>query len=89
MKTWRPAPSDRVRAASTFRDLRGTMRIEAASLAKRCGETMHVLVTVAGGEDVTVALRNEGQLTRPLSCRRGDGVVIAWRPEDCQVLEDD
>jgi len=53
------------------------------------GETMHVLVAVAGGEVVTVALRNEGQLTRPLSCRRGDDVVVAWRPEDCQVLEVD
>jgi ABC-type Fe3+/spermidine/putrescine transport system ATPase subunit len=53
------------------------------------GETMHVLVAVAGAGDVTVALRNEGQLTRPLSCRRGDAVVVAWRPEDCQVLEDE
>jgi spermidine/putrescine transport system ATP-binding protein len=53
------------------------------------GETMHVLVTVAGGGDVAVALRNEGQLTRPLSCRRGDDVVVAWRPEDCRLLEDD
>ncbi|MEP6573746.1 MAG: ABC transporter ATP-binding protein [Gemmatimonadota bacterium] len=52
------------------------------------GETLHVIVTVDGGNDVTVALRNEGQLIKPLSWKRGDAAAVAWRPEDCQLLED-
>jgi ABC-type Fe3+/spermidine/putrescine transport system ATPase subunit len=51
------------------------------------GETMHVIVTVPGSGDVTVALRNEGQLIKPLAWKRGDPVAVAWLPEDCQVLE--
>jgi spermidine/putrescine ABC transporter ATP-binding subunit len=51
------------------------------------GETMHVVVTMADGRLVRVALRNEGQLLNPLRWRRGDAVLVAWRPEDCQVLE--
>jgi spermidine/putrescine transport system ATP-binding protein len=53
------------------------------------GETLHVLVGLPGGGRATVALRNEGQLTRPLSWKAGDPVVVAWKPEDCQVLEED
>jgi putative spermidine/putrescine transport system ATP-binding protein len=52
------------------------------------GETMHVIVTVPDGEDVTVALRNEGQLIKPLPWKRGDQAAVAWRPEDCQILEE-
>jgi spermidine/putrescine ABC transporter ATP-binding subunit len=52
------------------------------------GETMHVLVEVAPGESLTVALRNEGQLIKPLPWKAGDRVAVAWLPEDCQVLED-
>ena len=52
------------------------------------GETMHVIVTVPGCEDVTVAVRNEGQLIKPLPWRRGDQAAVAWRPEDCQILEE-
>ena len=51
------------------------------------GETMHVVVTLSDGRLVRVALRNEGQLLNPLRWRRGDTVLVAWRPEDCQVLE--
>ncbi len=51
------------------------------------GETMHVVVTLSDGRVVRVALRNEGQLLNPLRWRRGDAVQVAWRPEDCQVLE--
>jgi spermidine/putrescine transport system ATP-binding protein len=51
------------------------------------GETMHVLVTLAGGADVTVAVRNEGQLIKPLPWKRGDAAMVAWLPEDCQILE--
>ena len=53
------------------------------------GETMHVVVTLASGAVVRVALRNEGQLLKPLPWRRGDAALVAWRPEDCQVLEAD
>jgi spermidine/putrescine transport system ATP-binding protein len=51
------------------------------------GETMHLIVTVPGTGDVTVAVRNEGQLIKPLAWKRGDPAAVAWLPEDCQVLE--
>jgi len=51
------------------------------------GETMHVVVALDSGAVVRVALRNEGQLLNPLPWRRGDSALVAWRPEDCQVLE--
>jgi spermidine/putrescine transport system ATP-binding protein len=53
------------------------------------GETMHVMVAIPGSDDVTVALRNEGQLINPLPWKRGEDAAVAWRPEDCQVLEDE
>ena len=53
------------------------------------GETMHVIVTVPGSGDVTVALRNEGQLIKPLLWKRGDAAAVAWLPEDCQILEEE
>jgi len=52
------------------------------------GETMHVMVTLRDGNEVTVALRNEGQLIKPLPWKRGDRAAVAWLPEDCQILED-
>jgi spermidine/putrescine ABC transporter ATP-binding subunit len=51
------------------------------------GEAMHVIVTVPGAGDVTVAVRNEGQLIKPLTWKRGDTAAVTWRPEDCQILE--
>jgi spermidine/putrescine transport system ATP-binding protein len=53
------------------------------------GETMHVIVTVPGAGDVTVALRSEGQLIKPLQWKRGDAAAVAWLPEDCQILEEE
>jgi spermidine/putrescine ABC transporter ATP-binding subunit len=53
------------------------------------GETMHVIVTVPDAGDVTVAVRNEGQLIKPLQWKRGDPAAVAWLPEDCQVLEEE
>ncbi|HWN18631.1 MAG TPA: ABC transporter ATP-binding protein [Gemmatimonadales bacterium] len=53
------------------------------------GETMHVIVAVPGAGDVTVALRNEGQLIKPLAWKRGEAAAVAWLPEDCQILEED
>ena len=53
------------------------------------GETMHVLVRVPHAGTVTVAVRNEGQLIKPLPWKRGDQAAVAWLPEDCQILEDD
>jgi spermidine/putrescine transport system ATP-binding protein len=52
------------------------------------GETMHVRVALEDGTQLAVALRNEGQLTRPLPWKRGDAAAVAWRPEDCQILEE-
>jgi ABC-type Fe3+/spermidine/putrescine transport system ATPase subunit len=51
------------------------------------GETMHVIVTVPGSGDVTVAVRNEGQLIKPLPWKKGEAAAVAWLPEDCQILE--
>jgi spermidine/putrescine ABC transporter ATP-binding subunit len=53
------------------------------------GETMHVIVTIPSVGDVTVALRNEGQLIKPLGWKRGDTAAVAWLPEDCQILEEE
>jgi len=52
------------------------------------GETVHVIVRLADGSDARIALRNEGQLIKPVPWRAGDDVSVGWRPEDCQVLED-
>ena len=52
------------------------------------GETMHVVLAVPEIGDITVAVRNEGQLMKPLSWKRGESAAAAWLPEDCQVLED-
>jgi ABC-type Fe3+/spermidine/putrescine transport system ATPase subunit len=51
------------------------------------GETIHVRVALADGRAMIIALRNEGQLIKPLSWSRGDACVAGWLPEDCQVLE--
>ena len=51
------------------------------------GEMIRVLVTIAGGARLGVALRNRGQLARPLTWARGDPVQIGWLPEDGQVME--
>lgn len=53
------------------------------------GETIHVLVDIAGDASLAVALRNEGQLIKPVPWRSGDPVAVAWLPEDCQLLEDE
>ena len=53
------------------------------------GETMHVLVRVPHMGTVTVAVRNEGQLIKPLPWKRGDAAAVAWLPEDCQILEEE
>jgi spermidine/putrescine transport system ATP-binding protein len=53
------------------------------------GETMHVIVTVPSSGDVTVAVRNEGQLIKPLAWKKGDAAAVAWLPEDCQIMEED
>jgi spermidine/putrescine transport system ATP-binding protein len=51
------------------------------------GETMHVQVALGDGTPMRVAVRNEGQLIKPLQWRRGDACLVTWLPEDCQVLE--
>jgi spermidine/putrescine transport system ATP-binding protein len=52
------------------------------------GETLRVLVRI-GEKTISVAVQNQGQLTRPLSFKAGQAVAVAWKAEDCQVLEDD
>jgi spermidine/putrescine ABC transporter ATP-binding subunit len=52
------------------------------------GETVHVLVRLDDGSEVAVAVRNEGQLIKPVPWKRGDAAAVAWRPEDCQILEE-
>jgi len=52
------------------------------------GEMMRVRVALADRTSLVVALRNEGQLTRPLRWQRGDQVAVGWRPEDSQLLEE-
>ena len=52
------------------------------------GETVHVIVRLGDGADARVALRNEGQLIKPVPWRPGDAVAVGWLPEDCQVLEE-
>jgi ABC-type Fe3+/spermidine/putrescine transport system ATPase subunit len=52
------------------------------------GETMHVLVRVPHVGTLTVAVRNEGQLIKPLPWKRGDQAAVGWLPEDCQILEE-
>jgi spermidine/putrescine transport system ATP-binding protein len=52
------------------------------------GEIMHVLVRVPHAGTVTVAVRNEGQLIKPLPWKPGDQAAVAWLPEDCQILEE-
>ena len=78
MDVWRPGevPAGENALAGTIRDV------------IYLGETMHVVVSVAGREDVTVAVRNEGQLIKPLPWRRGEEAAVAWLPEDCQILEE-
>jgi ABC-type Fe3+/spermidine/putrescine transport system ATPase subunit len=53
------------------------------------GEIVRVLVATSGGGSLTVALRNGGQLARPLGWARVDAVLVAWRPDDCRILERD
>ena len=51
------------------------------------GQSVHVIVSIPAAGEVTVALRNEGQLTKPLRWKRGDPAVVGWSPEDCRILE--
>jgi ABC-type Fe3+/spermidine/putrescine transport system ATPase subunit len=53
------------------------------------GETIHVLVRLDGADTIKVALRNEGQRDNPIEWQRGRRVTVAWRAEDCQILEAD
>jgi spermidine/putrescine ABC transporter ATP-binding subunit len=50
------------------------------------GEMMRVRVGLADRSSLVVAVRNEGQLTRPLEWKRGNAVAVGWRPEDSQLL---
>jgi spermidine/putrescine ABC transporter ATP-binding subunit len=79
MDVWRPdeVPGGEIALGGTIEDV------------IYLGETMHVLVRVPHVGTVTVAVRNEGQLIKPLPWRRGDQAAVGWLPEDCQILEED
>jgi ABC-type Fe3+/spermidine/putrescine transport system ATPase subunit len=79
MDVWRPeaVPAGENALSGTVRDI------------IYLGETMHVIVAIPGSGDVTVAVRNEGQLIKPLLWKRGDAAAVAWLPEDCQILEEE
>lgn len=51
------------------------------------GETIHVVVAVPKVGNVKVAVRNEGQLLKPIPWKRGETVAVVWLPEECQILE--
>lgn len=53
------------------------------------GSTVHLIVTVPDAGDVTVAIRNEGQLTKPVTWKPGDAAAVGWLPEKGQILEED
>ena len=52
------------------------------------GEMLRVLVQLDGNRRCSAALRNEGQLSRPLPWTPGTAVSIGWKPEDARVLAD-
>ena len=51
------------------------------------GETIHIMVSVPEVGNVKVAVRNEGQLLKPIAWKRGETVAVVWLPEECQILE--
>jgi spermidine/putrescine ABC transporter ATP-binding subunit len=53
------------------------------------GESLHVRLGLAGGGDVVVAVRNEGQLNQRLRWAVGDAAVVSWAPQDGRLLEGD
>jgi putative spermidine/putrescine transport system ATP-binding protein len=52
------------------------------------GEILRVLVQLDENRRCTAALRNQGQLSRPLPWTPGTAVSIGWKPEDARVLAD-
>jgi putative spermidine/putrescine transport system ATP-binding protein len=51
------------------------------------GEMLRVLVRLDSAERCTVALRNDGSLSRPLPWSRGAPVLVGWDPADARTLE--
>ena len=51
------------------------------------GDREHAVVGLTSGADFRVALRDAGRFEAE-AWKRGDAVVIAWRPEDAHPLED-
>ncbi len=52
------------------------------------GETIQVLVRLDDGAEARVALRNEGQVDRPLAWKAGDRAAVAWHDAAATALED-
>ena len=53
------------------------------------GEMLRVLVRLEGNRQCVVALRNDGQLARPLPWAPGSAVLVGWKPEDARPLEEE
>ena len=51
------------------------------------GEMLRVLVRLDSAERCTVALRNDGSLSRPLPWSSGAPVLVGWDPADARILE--
>ncbi|MCB9543755.1 MAG: ABC transporter ATP-binding protein [Myxococcales bacterium] len=53
------------------------------------GEMLHVRVALPDGHELTAAVRNEGQLRRPVAWSPGDTATLTWYIEDGRALEED
>jgi ABC-type Fe3+/spermidine/putrescine transport system ATPase subunit len=51
------------------------------------GEMLHVRATLADGAEMVAAMRNEGQLRRPVSWQEGVECAVTFAPDDARVLE--
>jgi spermidine/putrescine transport system ATP-binding protein len=52
------------------------------------GDSLHVIVAVPDVGDITAAVRNDGQILKPISWKEGQPVMVSWLPEDCQILSE-
>lgn len=51
------------------------------------GEMLHVRATLGDGSEMVAAMRNEGQLRRPVVWQEGTECAVTFSPDDTRVLE--
>jgi spermidine/putrescine transport system ATP-binding protein len=51
------------------------------------GEMLHVRATLSDGSEMVAAMRNEGQLRRPVAWQEGTECAVTFSPDDARVLE--